>query len=110
MQGAGLTGQELADALAELGVDVTGWCQVSIPPDGLGAEKEKFWRQGWQLGEWLLAPGAGLKKVAPNFGKAIEQGAFVHHLESLHSVYVGSLQELADHLLDPTVLTGTHLT
>lgn len=107
MQGAGLTGQELADALAELGVDVTGWCQVSIKPDTLGAEKERFWRQGWQLGDWLLAPGAGIKKVAPNFGDAIDRGAFVHHLVSAQSVYVDSLEELAGHLLDPTVLAGT---
>lgn len=102
-----MTGQELADALAELGVDVTGWRQVSIKPGELGAEQEKFWRQGWQLGDWLLAPGRGLKKVAPNFGGALDEGAFVHSLVLPISVYVESVHELAEFLLDPAALAGT---
>lgn len=100
-----MTGEELAAALEKLGVDVAGWKQVSIKPGELGAENEKFWRQGWQLGQWLLAPGAGLKKVAPNFGKAIEQGsAYLHRLDCRESFFVGSLEELAGVLLDPPAL------
>lgn len=102
-----MTGEELAAALEKLGVDVAGWKQVSIPPGGLGAEKEKYWRQGWQLGQWLLAPGAGLKKVAPNFGDAIDRGsAYLHRLDCAESFYVGSVEELAGVLLDPPALSS----
>ena len=102
-----MTGEELAAELEKRGVDVAGWKQVSIKPGDLGAENEKFWRQGWQLDRWLFAPGAGLKKVAPNFGKAIEQGsAFLHHLDSPESFFVGSLDELAGILLGPPALAA----
>ena len=101
-----MTGEELAKALEERGVDVAGWRQVSIKPGELGAEKEKFWRQGWQLDRWLVAPGAGLKKVAPNFGDAIGRGsAYLHSLDYPESFYVESLDELAGFLLDPPDLT-----
>lgn len=90
-----MTGQELANALEDLGVDVSGWEVVTVRPEG----KEKWPTQGWRLNGWTLTPGG--KKGYANFGRGMEnRESWLTSPDGLVAFYVEDVEELAETLLD----------